>query len=136
MFKNKLFIVDDDIDDIFFLTEAFTKKSKHFDVVSFQDAEDVLFQLSNLSVENYPTLIITDLNMPRLNGFELLERLKSDGQLKHIPVFISSNSSLDNNRVSCMNSGAEAYFVKPYTLEEYLQMVENILELVKERMAV
>lgn len=136
MFKNKIFIIDDDIDDIFFLTEAFIKKNCAFDIISFQDAEDVLFHLSTSRPESYPALIVTDLNMPKVSGFDLLQYLKSDKTLKYIPVVISSNSSLDNNKASCMQLGAQAYFVKPYTLDQYLQMVENMLELVRDKMEV
>lgn len=134
--NTKLLIIDDDKDDIFFLTEAFLKKNDQLNIVSFDNAQHAFSYLATLCPEKFPALIITDLNMPKLNGFEFLRQLKTSEILRTIPVVISSNSSLEVNKTSCFQLGAKAYFVKPYLLEEYLKMVDQLLECIKDTASV
>ena len=129
MSDKTLLIIDDDVDDILFLTDAFLEKKCGYDILSFQNAADAFFELANLNPEKFPILVITDLNMPGMNGFEFLKQMKAHKTLNRIPVVISSNSSLESNKATCMQLGAKAYFVKPFAFKDYLPFVEEVLSI-------
>lgn len=119
-------IVDDDIDDIVIYTQAF-EQSRHFLQTSFfQTSEAVIPYLNSLSDEQLPHLIITDLNMPKLNGFELLRQLKSCPRLKQISVLVCSTSTLPSDKQTCLMLGAVGYIVKPLRLKEYIELVDEV----------
>jgi CheY-like chemotaxis protein len=71
--------------------------------------------------------IITDLQMPRMSGMDLLGRLKSDPGLRHIPVLIISGDSDPRLPARSLSSGAHAYFTKPYSPMQVRQTLEQLL---------
>jgi chemotaxis family two-component system response regulator Rcp1 len=73
-----------------------------------------------------PSLILLDLNMPRLGGREVLERIKEDDELKSIPVVVLSTSSAQEDVELSYQLHANCYFTKPPELNAYLDMVQNI----------
>ena len=73
-----------------------------------------------------PDLVILDINMPRKNGFEVLEELKNDPKLKQIPVIMLSCSERQEDINRAYQMGAAAYFTKPMTLETYLGLAQAL----------
>lgn len=73
-----------------------------------------------------PTLILLDLNMPRLGGREVLGQIKEDDGLKSIPVVVLSTSSASEDVALSYKLHANCYFTKPPELNEYLDMVKSI----------
>ena len=70
-------------------------------------------------------VVITDIEMPILGGFELLSAIKKDAALKHLPVLVLTAEARKDEIVRCMQAGAAAYLVKPFTretLEEQLRL--------------
>lgn len=91
------------------------------------DGESAITHLKNLdSEEGIPSLIILDLNLPRQNGMQVLEFIKSREALKMIPVviFTSSNSFQDVVKAYALN--ANSYIVKPYDVDEYYDAIAQI----------
>lgn len=86
------------------------------------DGEDALEYLRD---ENNvkPCIILLDLNMPRMDGFEFLETVKSDNLLKNIPVIILTTSDTDESATRSFDLGAAGYIVKPV---DYRQFVESM----------
>ena len=82
-----------------------------------------------------PGLILLDLNLPGKNGFEILQEIKQDKQLKHIPVVVLTTSQSEQDIVKSYNLYANAYIPKPVGLEQFLDVVKAIegfwLEIVK-----
>ncbi len=75
-----------------------------------------------------PDLILLDLIMPKLNGFDVLQALKKDAPTAHIPVIIMSNLGQDRDVQQAMDAGAAAYFVKTdLSLQALVQRVEETL---------
>lgn len=77
--------------------------------------------LSHLKTST-PNIILLDLNMPGLNGFEVLSRIKNDEQLKSIPVLLFTVSTASNHVNEAFQKGANAVISKPLTLDEYQQV--------------
>ena len=82
-----------------------------------------------------PDLILLDLNLPRMDGREVLEELKSDEDLRRIPVVILTTSSQQDDVVQAYNAHANCYITKPIDLEQFMKVVRTIesfwLEIVK-----
>ncbi|MCG6186915.1 MULTISPECIES: response regulator transcription factor [Maribellus] len=99
--------------------------SKTFEVTT---KEDGLQALSWLQEGNIPDLIITDLQMPNLDGFELISRVKESGFFRDIPIVVLSSKDSSTDRIKCLKMGAEDYLVKPFNPEELQIRIERILE--------
>jgi CheY-like chemotaxis protein len=82
-----------------------------------------------------PDLILLDLNLPRMNGFEVLDAIKEDPDLKRIPVVVLTTSQAEQDVIQSYNLYANAYVTKPVDLEQFIQVIKAIegfwLEIVK-----
>ena len=74
-----------------------------------------------------PSLILLDLNMPRMNGRQALVKIKSDPYLREIPVAIWSSSNNDEDKIYCQNSGAEVFMTKPSGYSELMGMIRDLI---------
>jgi CheY-like chemotaxis protein len=115
----RVLIVDDDPDDRDFLRNALEKAGVE-PILALSLAQEVFAYLQGVEVtENLPKLIISDLNMPGINGYELIQALRSMSRYQHIPVVICSTSSLSTDVNRCLAAGAKQYFKKPNTLDGF-----------------
>lgn len=73
-----------------------------------------------------PVLLLLDLNMPRIDGWEVLRQLKSDERLRTIPVVVFTSSTRDSDVLHCYELGANAYVVKPADFHEFAEVVRDI----------
>jgi len=73
-----------------------------------------------------PVVILLDLKMPRMDGIEVLRQLKSDEQMRIIPVVILTSSREDRDLVECYNLGVNAYVVKPVRFTEFVEAIKHI----------
>ncbi len=76
---------------------------------------------------NIPDLIITDLEMPEMDGFELIRQVKRSGLFSDIPIIVLSCRDNSVDRVECLRLGADDYMVKPFNPEELLIRVDKLL---------
>ena len=72
--------------------------------------------------------VVTDLDMPRVDGFELIERLRSNLRFASTPIIVSSGSTDPDSPVRAMRLGADAYFTKPYSPGELRKKLETLLK--------
>src|SRR5512133_1308604 len=91
-----------------------------------ESASDGLDGLSVLALSR-PDLIISDVWMPRMNGYEFCRTLKTDGTLKDIPVILLTSMSSFRNILEGLNAGADYYLTKPYSKDLLLGMVKSIV---------
>lgn len=73
-----------------------------------------------------PAFVLLDLNMPRKNGFEVLDEIKNDDELKVIPVIVFSTSDEREHVLRCYSAHANAYVVKPINLDDFARVVREI----------
>jgi len=120
--KNSILIVDDSVNVRRFL--ALTLERAGYFVEQAKDGQDALFQLqSGLQVES----IICDIEMPRLDGYNFLIRLKSQDNLQDIPVIMLSSRTTEKYRQLAMQLGAAVYLTKPYNEHELLQTLKQVV---------
>jgi CheY-like chemotaxis protein len=97
--KHFVIYADDDQDDLDFVKEAFSKYSRDVEVLTFGNGSTVLSYLSSLSpFEPAPCLIILDINMPLIDGKEVLTRLRQSEVFESVPVILFTTSSLPKDK--------------------------------------
>ncbi len=120
----KILLVDDDT----FLSAIYAEKFESQDFVVLQaiNGEEGL----KMAKKDMPDIILLDLLMPKMDGFECLEKIKSDIELRDIPVIIHSNLGGRDDIERCMHLGASAYLIKSHTLpHEAVNKVKAVLHI-------
>lgn len=119
-----VYLVDDDRDDLEFVQEALVSNSYKGPVDTAQNGRELLERLA--SANSIPDVIVLDLNMPLLDGFQALFHLKSNPKLSLIPVIILTASGSKEDEKRCLALGCNSYFTKPAKIEEYRPLVSTI----------
>ncbi|UII77105.1 response regulator transcription factor [Flagellimonas sp. HMM57] len=117
----KILVVDDK-QSLSDLVSQFLGQS--YDVTTMEDG---LAALAWMQEGNIPDLIITDLEMPKMDGFELIKKVKESGYFSNIPIIVLSCRDSSADRIQCLKLGADDYLVKPFNPEELLIRVEKLL---------
>ncbi len=91
------------------------------------EAEDGAVALNMLKTSKYD-FVVSDINMPNMNGFDLLKAVKAEDSLKHIPVLMVTAEARKEDIVLAAQSGAAGYIVKPFTKATLEEKVQKILQ--------
>lgn len=91
------------------------------------EAEDGAIALNMLRAQKFD-FVVSDINMPNMNGFELLKAIKADGDLKHLPVLMVTAEARKEDIVLAAQSGAAGYIVKPFTKATLEEKVHKIMQ--------
>ncbi len=94
--------------------------------MSGEQALDVLYRRGDHATAPRPDVIFLDLNMPGMNGLEVLRRVKSDGALKTIPVVMLTSSEAESDIISSYEEHANCYVSKPVAFEAFTKVVRSI----------
>jgi DNA-binding response OmpR family regulator len=116
--KKTILVVDDE-KSICFILENFL--SKNYDVVTLNDGFEALLWLE----DNLPDLIISDIQMSKMDGFEFLTSVRQRGFTKHTPFIMLSGRSESKERIKCYRLGAQDYLTKPFNPEELDEVVKK-----------
>lgn len=125
----EVLLVEDDPGDVLMTREAFQdyKVANHLTVVSNgEDALHVLRKEGAFADAPSPELVLLDLNLPRRDGREVLREIKSDPQLRRIPVVILTTSDAEEDVLSSYDLHANAYVRKPVDFEQFVKAVRSI----------
>ena len=120
-------VVDDTPANLKLLQEML--QAKGYRVLAFPGGKMAL----SAAARNPPDLILLDINMPEMNGFEVCERLKADETLKEIPVLFISALTETTDKVKAFSVGGVDYVTKPFQFEEVHARVQTHLELVRQK---
>ena len=129
MERLKILVIEDSQSDVDLALEAFEHSGFDGDIRICVDGEEALKYL--LRLEGYtnsprPDLILLDINLPKANGFEILEEIKTHESLRHIPVIVVSTSDSPNDVYRSYSKHANAYIVKPSSLDGYFELVYSL----------
>lgn len=117
----KILIIDDD-PTLLKLIQA-VLNSNGYEVLSASEAPNGL----ELAMKQKPDLIILDVMMPVINGFNICRLLKAEQKHKHIPIILLTSRSTENDQKIGNEVGADAYFPKPCKIEELLIKIKELL---------
>jgi two-component system response regulator len=129
MRKFSILVAEDDADDRFLLRKAFEEIGLSNELVFVEDGSQLMEYLQkNLSTspQNYPKLIILDLNMPLKDGRQALKEIKDDEVFRKIPVVIFTTSRNELIINHCYDLGANTYIIKPISYDSLTQIVAQI----------
>lgn len=119
--KQSILVVDDDA-NLRMLLEYVLRKEYHV-----HTREDGLSAMAWLAAGNIPDLIIADVDMPRLNGYDLLRQLNASGYFRNIPVVMLSGYDDDTMKDNCLSEGAIDYLLKPFRPESMMARLHHLL---------
>ncbi|MDA6072495.1 response regulator [Flavobacterium sp. AC] len=125
-----ILIAEDDSDDADIIFEAFTKNTNFEKVNLVTNGEELLNYLKNSS-NKIPDVILTDINMPIVDGIEALQEILNTTELKKIPCFVYSTSINPVYKEKCDLLGIKAYLIKPYSIEGFDEIPKSILSLIE-----
>jgi twitching motility two-component system response regulator PilH len=118
----KILIVDDSPTELHVLSQMLSKGG--YETVTAEDGEEGIERAKS----ELPDLILMDVVMPGLNGFQATRKLSRDAATKHIPVVMVTTKDQDTDREWGMRQGARDYMVKPVKSDELLAKVRTLLE--------
>lgn len=125
LFPSHYLLVDDSLQDRLLAQEAFELICPNCTLTCVGSGHEALMLLDDPTFE--PDVILLDLNMPGMNGFEVLKALKHDPRLGHIPVVILSTSNAQQDISEAYTLHASSYLVKSANFAEFLKQVETFL---------
>jgi CheY-like chemotaxis protein len=124
-----ILVAEDNADDLFLLQEAFKRAGVHSGLQAVSDGVEALAYLKGEGVfmdratHPFPDLLLLDINMPRMNGFEVLEWIRGDAQCNRLIVHVLTASSRELDIRRAYDLHANSYIVKPTRLDELVGFV-------------
>ncbi len=124
-----ILLVEDDPGDELITREAFEHNKIKNNLYVARDGEeglDFLYRRGEYADAPTPDLILLDLNLPKYDGRQLLEKIKSDADLCHIPIVVLTTSSAEEDILRSYKLHANAYVTKPVDLDQFMSAVRQI----------
>lgn len=118
----KILYVEDNEDNVYMLKSRLERRD--FTVVVAMDGE----QAVEMAVAEEPSLIIMDLSLPNVDGWEATRRLKANDKTRHIPVVALSAHAMVGDRETALDAGCDDYDTKPVEFQRLLDKINNLLE--------
>jgi two-component system chemotaxis response regulator CheY len=118
------------VDDFSTMRRIVRNLLKEIGYTNAEEAEDGQAALTKLKSGKFE-FVVSDINMPNMNGFELLSQIKSDAALKHLPVLMVTAEAKKEDIVTAAQAGASGYIVKPFTKATLEEKVNKIIAKMK-----
>ncbi len=128
--KTEIVLIEDNAADVELTLNSLKKKNLANRVKVLTDGEEALEYLLNVcgpsGGEGCPHLILLDLKLPKVNGLEVLQRIRSDERTKMIPVVVLTSSEEEKDRIQSYKLGVNSYIVKPVEFDSFAKVVSEI----------
>ncbi len=127
----KVLVVEDNPNDVAIIKRAMRKSDVKCELYFARDGEealDFLYGQGEFEDAPRPDLILLDLNLPKINGLEVLAKVKEDERLKRLPVIVLTISEREEDMVKAYNSGAASYMTKPVDSKDFERLIQTVQE--------
>jgi len=128
-----LLLVEDNINDAEMTIRQLKKNNMANNLIHVKDGEEALAFIfgtgkfeGQIALPNHPKLILLDIQMPKVNGIEVLQKLKSDPSTRSIPVVILTSSKEDPDIQQCYALGVNSYIIKPVNFDRFCEAIRNL----------
>lgn len=121
--EKEILIIDDDSKNIFALSAVL--KAKKFQCVSALTAHQ---GLQMLSTNKNVGIVLMDMMMPEMDGYEAIGKIKADDNLKDIPVIAITAQAMTGDREKCLEAGADGYISKPVDVDELMVLLNQLID--------
>jgi two-component system response regulator len=129
----EILLVEDNIDDAELAIRQLKKHNMANNLYHVKDGEEALDFIfctgkfkDTRNMTSFPRIILLDIQMPKVNGIEVLQKIKSNEQTKLIPIVMLTSSKEDPDIKKCYALGANSYIVKPVNFEGFANSIQNI----------
>ena len=119
--KPKILIVDDDKQSRYML--SFLLESNNYEVIQSVDGIDGIAKARNYK----PGAIILDIQLPLMNGYDVIKGLKVDAELKDIPIVVVTSFAMNGDKNKAMKAGADGYIAKPINPDTFISQIESLI---------
>lgn len=119
--KQKVLVVEDNFELRVFIKDSLKDL---YEIHTAENGKEALDKIPELN----PDVVVSDIMMPVMSGFQLCEGIKSDEQISHIPVILLTAKSTAENRIKGYNLGADGYISKPFSIEVLQARIQNLIE--------
>ena len=123
-----IIIIEDDTDDQYILSEIFKELNYNNELIFFADSVKALAYLTDTDIE--PFLVLSDINMPKLNGMELRDKVHNNEELrlKCIPYLFFTTTASQKAVIDAYSKSAQGFFIKPPSYEKLQTIIKKIVE--------
>ncbi len=124
-----ILLIEDNPGDVRLTQEAFKEGSKNVNldvVMDGVEAINYLYKNGEYSTKKSPDLILLDLNLPKMDGREVLEKVKSDDNLRRIPIIVLTTSDADQDILKSYNLHVNCYLNKPVDFDKFFDIIQKI----------
>ena len=121
-----IWVVDDDADDIYLIEQGFRECSFNVRTFSPRDVTELIPALEKTYSKDLPQVILLDINMPKVSGKELLGWIRADLRFRHIPVVMFTTSTSRNDKIECMQLGANCFLTKPNSYQSMVKVCSSL----------
>ena len=127
-----IILVEDNVADVELTLDALRENNLANRVKVLRDGEEAVNYIfrsgkySDCGICEHPVLILLDIHLPKIDGLEILRRIRSDRRTKEIPVVVLTSSRLDRDRIESYQLGVNSYIVKPVEFDNFTRTVAQI----------
>lgn len=126
--RKPVLLAEDSADDALLMKRALTAAGVCCPLIHAWNGEEAIELLRKQSGSELPELVVLDIKMPRCDGFEVLQWIKSTPELMNLPVVMLSSSAMAADREKAAKFGANYYYVKPATLSGLVELARSLRE--------
>ncbi|MBF0303822.1 MAG: response regulator [Desulfamplus sp.] len=128
MNSKTVLLIEDNPSDIELTKRAFKKNNIVNEILVMEDGQEALDYLFNLSTspEQMPVLTLLDMKLPRIDGLEVLNRIRSDKRTKRLPVVMLTSSKEEQDIAAAYDNGANSYIRKPVDFKQFVESIRTL----------
>ncbi|HCP31707.1 TPA: hypothetical protein DIT45_00380 [Candidatus Acetothermia bacterium] len=127
--KIKVLVVEDNPNDVTIIKRAMRKSEVKCELSFARDGEEALnflYRQGEFEDAPRPDLILLDLRLPKIDGLEVLAKIKDDNRLRRIPVIVLTISTSQEDMVKAYDSGAASYMTKPVDSKDFERLIQTV----------